>query len=118
MTTSASDGIEVMVAPEELAAAQAALDAEPSERVRLMRDAAVNASGILVPSAVALLLVPIMLRGLGDALYGFWIAVAALVAIFSSFDLGLGWTVVRQIACDTDGKPAPATVAFFQAAAT
>jgi O-antigen/teichoic acid export membrane protein len=87
------------------------------ERPRLLRDAVVNASGILISSAVALLVVPIMLRGLGAAAYGLWIAVSAVVAIAVSFDLGLGWTVVRQIAADSRGEPKAETVQFFQAAA-
>jgi hypothetical protein len=58
-----------------------------------------------------------MLRGLGAAAYGLWIAVSAVVAIAVSFDLGLGWTVVRQIAADSRGEPKAETVQFFQAAA-
>lgn len=118
MSTSLNDGIEVVVAPEELALAEESLHAGRGERARLLRDALINASGILVPSLVALVMVPLMLRGLGTATYGLWIAVAAMVAISASFDFGLGWTVVRQIAADPALEPAPHTVQFFQAAAS
>ena len=115
---STTEGVAVAAGIEDSAPPGVALKAAPpTESIRLMRDAVVNASGILLPSAMALLLVPVMLNGLGAAVYGLWIAAVAVTAIASSFDLGLGWTLVRQVAADADTTPAPDTVRFFQAAA-
>jgi O-antigen/teichoic acid export membrane protein len=69
-----------------------------NERVRLMRDGLVNNSASVVSAIVGIVLVPIMLKGLGIESYSLWIAALALLGIPAGFDLGLGATVVREVA--------------------
>lgn len=64
----------------------------------LLRQAMINWSGWLVSGIVGLVMVPVMLRSLGGAIYGLWIAMESTGAMLSRIDLGLPWAVTREIA--------------------
>ena len=67
-------------------------------RVRLMWDGVINNSGLVVSGLVSLILVPILLRGLGAEAYGLWIAAMVLGSLMGVLDLGLGTSVIREVA--------------------
>ncbi len=77
------------------------------ERVRLMRDGAVHALGLVMSSVAGLLLVPIMVRGLGPEQYGLWMSAVAAVGVFGAIDLGLRMIIIREIAGDLRPERAP-----------
>ncbi len=74
----------------------AALDVD--ERIRLMRDGLINYAGPLCSRIVGILLVPFVLRHLGAEAYGLWIVASSLAGLIALFDLGLGWSVMREVA--------------------
>ena len=51
---------------------------------------------------VGLLLVPVVLRGLGEPDYGVWLAAIAVAGAISAIDLGLGLSVMRQVATGSE----------------
>ena len=73
-------------------------DAVPSAGHRLLTDAMVNYSGLLVGMVVGILLVPFMLGRLGIAQYGVWIAALVLAATLRGIDFGLGLVISREVA--------------------
>ena len=77
--------------------------AADGERQRLMRDAVVNNIGAPVSAVIGLLLVPVMLRALGQDNYGLWIVATSMSGIVGLIDLGLGWSVCRAVAADPTG---------------
>jgi O-antigen/teichoic acid export membrane protein len=79
----------------------------PNERVRLMRDSAIHALGLVLSSVAGLLLVPIMVHGLGAEGYGLWMASVAAIGIFGAFDLGLRLIIVRDLAGELRPERAP-----------
>jgi O-antigen/teichoic acid export membrane protein len=70
-------------------------------RVRLMRDGLLNYAGFLVSGLVGIVMVPVMMHALGNELYGVWIAMLSMIALGSIVDLGLGWTITREVAAGT-----------------
>jgi O-antigen/teichoic acid export membrane protein len=84
-------------------------------RVRLMWDGVVNNSGLVVSGLVSLILVPILLRGLGAEAYGLWIAAMVLGGLMSVLDLGLGTSVIREVAATLSTETSAATARFVRA---
>src|SRR5947208_10019162 len=70
--------------------------------VRPSRSLAVGAATNWVAFAatlfVAFFLAPYLVRGLGDARYGVWCVVEAVLAYFTLFDLGIAACLVRFVA--------------------
>ena len=78
--------------------------AEADERTRVMRDGVLNYAGVVVSSAVGIVVIPLLLRGLGADHYGFWIFAGSIATWFSTIlDLGLFWSVTREIASEANG---------------
>jgi O-antigen/teichoic acid export membrane protein len=67
-------------------------------RVRLMRDGVINNAGLVVSGVVSLVLVPFLLKGLGAEAYGLWIAAQVLSGLMGVLDVGLGTSVIREVA--------------------
>jgi O-antigen/teichoic acid export membrane protein len=65
---------------------------------RLISDALVNYSGLVVSAVVGILLVPLMLSRLGTVTYGLWLAAVTVAATLRAFDFGLGLVVTREVA--------------------
>ena len=83
----------------------------PVERLRLLRDGIANCSGQLLSGLVALVMIPIMLRGMGVEGYGLWVAAWTLSSLIWLSDFGLEWSMVREIslaigAGEEDSSPA------------
>ncbi len=74
-----------------------------AERQKLMHDAAVNNSSAIVSAIVGLLLVPLMLKSLGQDNYGLWVVAISVMSIISAADFGLGWGIARVVAADPEG---------------
>jgi len=92
--------------------------AEPqlaAERLRLMRHAVVNNLSVPIAALVGIVLVPIMLRALGQDNYGLWVVAISLSAILTASDLGLGWSICRLVAADPEGREGD-HVAFVRSA--
>jgi O-antigen/teichoic acid export membrane protein len=87
-----------------------------SERVRLLRDSALNCSGVVVSGLVALIVVPILLHGLGADVYGCWIAALSLAGALGVLDLGLDYSLTRAVA-RADGAGDRGEVAAFVSSA-
>jgi O-antigen/teichoic acid export membrane protein len=68
------------------------------ERMRLMRDAAVNNLAVPVSAVIGILLVPVMLRALGQDNYGLWIIATSISGIVIAVDFGLSWSITRAVA--------------------
>ena len=93
-------------------------NAEPqlaAERIRLMRHAVVNNLSVPIAALVGIVLVPMMLRALGQDNYGLWIVATSLSAILTASDLGLGWSICRVVAADPEGREGD-HVAFVRSA--
>jgi len=75
-----------------LAASQA------GESSALIRQGLANTLGGILQAAIGLVLIPIMASALGAEAFGLWAAALATAAIASAFDLGLGWSVIREVA--------------------
>lgn len=77
---------------------------DAGERQRLMRDAIANNLSVPVSAIVGILLVPVMLKALGQNDYGLWIVVTSISGIVAAVDFGLYWSVARVVAADPMGK--------------
>src|SRR5579871_6382283 len=66
--------------------------------MRLARNMVWNAAGLILPLVVGLISVPIILRGLGTARFGFLSIIWMLIGYFSVFDLGLSRTLTKWVA--------------------
>jgi O-antigen/teichoic acid export membrane protein len=84
------------------------------EGARLIRHSLINVVGRLMIGAIGIVLIPIMLDGLGAEMYGVWIAALALYELLASIDLGLGWSLTKEVAREPQGA---ATAQFAQSAA-
>lgn len=87
-----------------------------AERQRLMRHAIVNNLAAPISAVVGILLVPVMLRALGQDSYSLWIIATSLAGIVAASDLGLGWGMCRVVAADPQGR-GDDHVAFVRSAA-
>jgi O-antigen/teichoic acid export membrane protein len=74
------------------------------ERLRLMRDGVANNLSAPVSAIVGILLVPFMLKALGQDDYGLWIVAASMSGIIGSVDFGLHWSVTRAVSADPSGS--------------
>jgi O-antigen/teichoic acid export membrane protein len=70
------------------------------ERERLIWHGITNYSGFLIAALCTVVLVPVMIHGLGRQAYGLWIAMESAAAMLARIDLGLTWTVTREVAAD------------------
>jgi len=73
----------------------------PSEKrmnLSLVRNAVANLLGALIPAIVALATVPLVVRGLGDAGYGLYALVTAIVGYFAVIDINVTAGSVKYIA--------------------
>src|SRR3954465_6368762 len=57
-----------------------------------------NGAGTLFDAAVALVITPILIKGLGDTPYGIWILIGSLSSYFGLLDIGVRGSVGRFIA--------------------
>jgi O-antigen/teichoic acid export membrane protein/2-polyprenyl-3-methyl-5-hydroxy-6-metoxy-1,4-benzoquinol methylase len=81
-----------------------------------MRDGIVNYSGVLASGLVGLILVPALYHGLAGESYGVWIAALAVAGIASGLDLGIGWSLIREVAA-RKSRPREEFSAFVRTAA-
>ena len=88
---------------EELEAVSPGAPAEPGEPRRLMKDALVNNLAAPVSTVVGILLVPLMLRALGQDDYGLWIVATSISGMVAALDFGLYWSINRVVAADAGG---------------
>jgi O-antigen/teichoic acid export membrane protein len=79
------------------------------QRVDMMRDGIINYSGTLVANVIGVILVPIVLAGLGAEAYGFWIGLLAITNTVATFDFGLSYTIIREVAASSSSKYAEVT---------
>ena len=79
-------------------------DTEFAERERLIWHGITNYTGFVVAALSTVVLVPVMIHGLGRQAYGLWIAMESTAALLGRIDLGLTWTVTREVAADPDGS--------------
>jgi O-antigen/teichoic acid export membrane protein/2-polyprenyl-3-methyl-5-hydroxy-6-metoxy-1,4-benzoquinol methylase len=97
--------------------AQPSVDAgDVTGRLGLMREGLVNYAGVFVSGVIAIFMIPLLARGLGHELYGFWIAVLGIVSLASAADLGVGWSVSRAVAA-SGVRPSHALLQFVATAA-
>lgn len=68
------------------------------EGFRLISQAIVNSSSMIVSVAAGAVLVPVMLHYLDRQSYGLWIAMESVATLLARIDLGLTWTVTREVA--------------------
>lgn len=64
----------------------------------LARNVALNLGGWLLPAIAALIAVPLLVRGLGDARFGVLALAWTALGYFSLFDLGIGRAVTHAVA--------------------
>lgn len=81
-----------------------------------MRDGLINYSGVLANGLVGLILVPALYHHLAGESYGIWIAALALISIAGGLDLGLGWSLIREVAA-RETRPREGFSAFVRTAA-
>lgn len=67
-------------------------------KLDLAKNALSNLAGAVVPAAVALLTVPLVVKGLGDAGYGLYSLVTAIVGYFAVLDINVTAGSVKYIA--------------------
>ncbi|NOZ71605.1 MAG: hypothetical protein GXP38_06790, partial [Chloroflexi bacterium] len=68
-------------------------------RVRLVAtNALFNALSLAVSSLAAVLLMPFLLRWLGERLFGVWALLGVVITVAQLLDLGLGRALVRNVA--------------------
>ena len=84
-------------------------------RVRLMRDGVINNAGLVVSGVVSLILVPFLLKGLGAEAYGLWIAALVLAGLMGVLDVGLGTSVIREVAATLSTEIRDETTRFVAA---
>lgn len=65
--------------------------------IRVLRNIGTNYASMAVAMLVGVILTPVMVRGLGDADYGLWVAVFALTGYFGLFDRGIRPSLVRYV---------------------
>jgi len=96
--------------------AEARPGTEAAEARRLMIDVALNHSGLVVGTVVAVALVPFMIDRLGAERYGLWLAAIVLATTLRGMDFGLGSVIAREVAA-AEGVAARAEVAPLVSAA-
>jgi O-antigen/teichoic acid export membrane protein len=84
-------------------------------KLRLARNALSNLAGAVIPALVALATVPLIVKGLGDAGYGLYALVTAIVGYFAVLDINVTAGSVKYIArynARADGERISETVVF------
>ncbi len=69
-----------------------------SERLRVLRDGAVNYAPVASGSLLGIVLVPLMLKTLGQEAYGLWLSTLALIGIARLCEPGLSWIIISEVA--------------------
>jgi O-antigen/teichoic acid export membrane protein len=68
-------------------------------RLLLLRQSLLNIGGPALTGIIGLILVPVMLRGLGAEVYGLWLMIVAVAGSAAAVaDLGVSWSVIREVA--------------------
>lgn len=67
-------------------------------KLQLLRNAGANLLGAAIPAAVALATVPLVVHGLGDAAYGVYALITAIVGYFAIIDINVTAGSVQHIA--------------------
>ena len=88
------------------------------ERVRLLRDGALNNLSLLLSGLIGIVLVPIMLKGLGAESYGVWIAAFSVMGTAGLIDFGLALGVTREAATALGSDSWNEAAPFIRAAGT
>lgn len=88
------------------------------ERVRLMRDSALNNAALVLSGMISMVLVPVMLKGFGADSYGIWIAALSVTGTVGLIDLGLGMSVTREAATSLNDQGTSTAASFIRAAGT
>jgi O-antigen/teichoic acid export membrane protein len=77
-----------------------------SDRLRIIRNGLVNYSAQFVGAAAGLLLIPIIIREIGVPSYGFFVTATPIGGLVAVIDLGLAWSVTREVAAaDSSSQP-------------
>ena len=85
--------------------------------LQLVRNACANLLGAAIPAVVALATVPLILRGLGDAGYGVYALITAIVGYFAIIDINVTAGSVQHIATHwAQGAQQPGTPAAYASA--
>jgi O-antigen/teichoic acid export membrane protein len=69
-----------------------------SPLVPIIRSTAINLAGLLAPLLVAVVAIPISLRGLGVERFGIMSLILVLLGYFTLFDLGIGRATTKRVA--------------------
>lgn len=64
----------------------------------ILRNSVYNMLGLGLPMAVAVVAIPVLIHGLGEARFGALTIIWAVVSYFGMFDLGLGRAVTQKVA--------------------
>ena len=73
-------------------------ESTPGFRSRILKNTLASYISIIADLLIALLLIPFMIGHLGDADYGLWILVSAVVAYDSLLDFGIASAITKYVA--------------------
>lgn len=65
---------------------------------RIARSTFINLVGLLIPTVVSLITIPLYLHRIGEIRYGVLLLAFAFLGYFGAFDLGLGRAVAQRVA--------------------
>ncbi|WP_319653274.1 flippase [Acidithiobacillus ferridurans] len=89
--------------------------ASPPRSPGIGRSTLINLAGLLVPTVVSLVTVPLYLHWIGEVRYGVLLLAFTFLGYFGAFDLGLGRAVAQRVARleDVTGRNQTFWTAFF-----